>query len=97
VFFCSEILDKAALAEDNYEQMAYVAAFTLSAYRCLHCMFELHLMIWKREDGISKICEYQFKKPAKLICIKYCKFLNEENFRLIYTIQFTKVAGRGKL
>jgi hypothetical protein len=35
LFFCSEILDKAALAEDNYEQMAYVAAFTLSAYRCL--------------------------------------------------------------
>jgi hypothetical protein len=34
-FFCSEILDKAALAEDNYEQMAYVAAFTLSAYRWL--------------------------------------------------------------
>ncbi len=34
-FICSEILDKAALAEDNYEQMAYVAAFTLSAYRCL--------------------------------------------------------------
>jgi hypothetical protein len=36
LFYCSEILDKAALAEDNYEQMAYVAAFTLSAYRWLH-------------------------------------------------------------
>jgi hypothetical protein len=83
-FFCSEILDKAALAEDNYEQMAYVAAFTLSAYRCLHCMFELHLIIWKREDGISKICEYQCKKPAKLICKKYGKFLNEGNPRVIY-------------
>ncbi len=44
-FIRSEILDKAALAEDNYEQMAYVAAFTLSAYRYLLCMFELRLII----------------------------------------------------
>jgi hypothetical protein len=65
VFFCSEILDKAALAEDNYEQMAYVAAFTLSAYRYLYCMFELHLIIWKREDSISKICEHQCKKTSE--------------------------------
>jgi hypothetical protein len=70
VFFCSEILDKAALAEDNYEQMAYVAAFTLSAYRYLHCMFVLHRV--------------SMKKPAKLICKKYGKFLNKGNPRVIY-------------
>jgi hypothetical protein len=36
------------------------------------------------------------KKPAKLICVKYGNFLKEE-IRELYTTQFTKVAGRGKL
>lgn len=31
-FEYSEILDKAASCQDNWEQMAYVAAFTVSAY-----------------------------------------------------------------
>ena len=33
-FEYSEILDKAANCTDNYEQMAYVAAFTVSSYAC---------------------------------------------------------------
>ena len=33
IYFFSEILDKASQCTDNYEQMAYVAAFTVSAYR----------------------------------------------------------------
>ena len=32
-FEYSEVLDRASLAEDNYEQMALVAAFTVSSYR----------------------------------------------------------------
>ncbi len=33
-----------------------------SCYLLEDCMFELHLIIWKREDGVSKICEYIVKK-----------------------------------
>ena len=33
-FAYSEVLDKAAACTDDYEQMAYVAAFTVSSYCC---------------------------------------------------------------
>jgi hypothetical protein len=40
-------------------------------------MFELHLKIWKREDGLSKISEYLLyeKKTAKQVYRKYGNFL----------------------
>ena len=31
-FECSDVLGKAVAASDNYEEMAYVAAFTVSSY-----------------------------------------------------------------
>ena len=33
-FAYSEVLDKAAACTDDYEQLAYVAAFTVSSYCC---------------------------------------------------------------
>ncbi len=60
-------------------------------------MFEILLIIWKRQDVVSKKnLRVYCKKPTKTGLSKYGNFLREK-IRELYTIQFTKVAGPGQL
>ncbi len=59
-------------------------------------MFELHLIIWKRKDVVSKICECIVKNPQNWFEQNTTIFWKKK-IRELYTIQFTKVAGRGQL
>ncbi len=49
------------------------------------CMFELHLIIWKSEDGVSKICEYIVKNPRNRF-VKNTAIFWEMKIRELYTI-----------
>jgi hypothetical protein len=50
----------------------------------------------EREDGLLKICEYNVKKPAKLICAKYGNFLRGKNPLIIHHPVHLKVLTNEK-
>ena len=52
---------------------------TSIVYSTHKCKFELHLIIWKRKDGMSKICECYVKKTRETVVCKIRQFSDRRN------------------